>query len=115
MDHIVLAFVAGLAGFAGGCFAAKRDEIVGRDGLCADEALFEIGVDDPRRLGRLGADWDGPGARLLRPGGEIGDQVLELIARADEAVEARFLQAQVGQIFGALFRIETGHFRLDLR
>ena len=54
-DDIFLAFVARLAGFLGRHFAAERDEVVIGDGLGADEAALEIGVDDAGRLRRLGA------------------------------------------------------------
>ena len=55
LDDVFLAFVARLAGFLGGHFAAERHEIVIGDGLGADEAALEIGVDDAGRLRRLGA------------------------------------------------------------
>ena len=47
-DDIVLAFQAQLAGVARAGFAAERDIIVERDGLGADEAALEIGMDDGR-------------------------------------------------------------------
>ncbi len=55
LDDIFLAFVARLAGFLGGDFAAERDIIVIGDGLGADEAALEIGMDDAGGLRRLGA------------------------------------------------------------
>src|SRR3954451_12508615 len=64
LDDIFLAFIACLAGFLGRYFAAQRDEVVVGDGLGADEAAFEIGVDDAGGLGGLVALVDGPGARL---------------------------------------------------
>ena len=44
-----------LAGIARAGLAAAGDIIVVGDGLGADEAVLEIGVDDARRLRRLGA------------------------------------------------------------
>ena len=38
----------------------------------------------------------------------------KVVARADQAVEARFLEAEVGEVFGALFLVEAGEFGLDL-
>ena len=55
LDDVLLAFEAHLAGFLGGHLAAERDEVVVGDGLGADEALLEVGVDDAGRLRRLGA------------------------------------------------------------
>src|SRR3569623_1893739 len=60
-DDVLFAFVAGLAVFLGGDFAAEGDVVVVGDGLGADEAAFEVGVDDAGRLGRAGALMDGPG------------------------------------------------------
>src|SRR5438445_13513372 len=69
---VIGAFEAHLAGILGALLAAIEDEIVVGDRLGADEAFLEIAMDDPGCLRRLGAARDGPGARLLRPGGEIG-------------------------------------------
>ena len=46
LDDVVLAFGAHLAGFLGALFALVLDEVVEGDGLGADEAAFEVGVDD---------------------------------------------------------------------
>ncbi len=68
------------------------DIILIRNHLGADEAALEIGMDRAGRLGGLGAAPHRPGARLLGAGGEEGDEVEQVIARADEAVEARLLE-----------------------
>ena len=52
-DDVFLAFQPQLAGVAGAGFAAERDVVVIGDGLGADEALLEIGVDDAGRRGAL--------------------------------------------------------------
>ena len=54
-DDVVLAFEPQLAGVARAGFAAIGDVVVIGDGLGADEAALEIGVDDARGLRRLGA------------------------------------------------------------
>src|SRR5437660_9107552 len=74
-DDILLAFQPQLAGIASAGFAAKRDVIGVGDGFGADKSLFEIGMDHAGRGGRLSAAVYGPGPRLLRPDGEIGDEV----------------------------------------
>ena len=51
-DDVLLAFVARLAGVLGRLLAAEADEVVVGDGLGADEALLEIGVDGAGRLRR---------------------------------------------------------------
>ena len=50
---------------------------------------------DAGGLRRLGAARDGPGARLLRPDGEEGDQPEQLVAGADHALQAAVVQARV--------------------
>ena len=45
-DHVILAFESQLAAVARTDFAAERDVIVISDGLGADEAALEIGMDD---------------------------------------------------------------------
>src|SRR3984893_6567019 len=67
--------------------AAERHVIVVGDGLGADEAALEVGMDDGGRLRRLGAARDRPGRRLLGARGEIGDQVEQGVAGANQPVE----------------------------
>src|SRR5712691_8298371 len=52
-DHVVLAFQPHLAGIARPDLAAERRIVVKRNGLGADEAALEIGVDHAGRLRRL--------------------------------------------------------------
>ena len=66
-DHIILAFQPHLADVARAGFAAERHIVVVGDGLGADEAALEIGVDDAGRLRRLGAARDRPGAASFGP------------------------------------------------
>src|ERR1700694_651414 len=62
LDHVLLALEPHLSGVLRARLALERDVVVIRDGLGADEALLEVGVDDARGLRRLGAARDGPGA-----------------------------------------------------
>ena len=48
-------------------------------------------------LGRLGALCDRPGAHLLLARGQITHQAQQVIAHADEAVQAGLLEAEIGQ------------------
>ena len=52
-DDVILAFEAKLPGIAGTGFAAAARIVVIGDGLGADEAALEVGVNDARRLRRL--------------------------------------------------------------
>src|SRR6185437_11713869 len=69
---IILAFEPELAGLARPGLALAGDVILIGDGLGADVALLEIGVDDARRFRPAAAGLDRPGARLFRPDGEKG-------------------------------------------
>src|SRR5688572_24110861 len=93
LGDIVLALGAELALVARARFAAAGEEIVIGDGLGADEAALEIGMDDARGLWGLRALLDRPGARLLGSGGEEGDEVEEIVAGADDLAEAGFREA----------------------
>ena len=53
LHDVVLAFKPELAGLARTGLALAGDVVVIGDGFGADEALFEIGVDDARRRGAL--------------------------------------------------------------
>ena len=114
LDDVVLAFGAHLAGFLGALFALVLDEVVEGDGLGADEAAFEVGVDDAGGFGGGVAFVDGPGADFLDAGGEVGLQAQEVVAGADEAVEAGFFEAEVGEEGEFVFVVEVGQFGFDL-
>src|SRR6266436_3010739 len=113
-DDVFLAFQAQSAGLAGACLAAERHIVVIRDGLGANEATFEISMDDARRLGRLGAAGDGPGFRLLGPCGEICEQAQETISGADQAIEPGLVEPDGSQILGALGGRQHCNLSFDL-
>ena len=102
-DDIFLAFQPQLAGVAGAGFATQGDIVGIGDGLGADKALFEIGMDHAGSRRPLGAAVDGPGARFLWPYGEIGNEVEQLVAGADQAVEAGLFEAERIEELGELF------------
>src|SRR4029077_7328070 len=94
LDDIFLSLGPHLAGFLGALLAAAGDEILIGDGLAADEAALEIRMDDAGRLRGAGAAVDSPGPRFLRPHGEEGDEVEQLVARMDDTVEAGLFQPE---------------------
>ncbi|OIQ67241.1 hypothetical protein GALL_511800 [mine drainage metagenome] len=71
-------------------------------------------MDHASSRGCLGAAVDSPGAGFLRADGEIGDEVQQLIAGADQTVEAGFLQPERFKKFGALLARQRRDFRFDL-
>src|SRR5260370_18582566 len=113
-DDVLLAFQPQLAGIAGAGLAAERDVLGIGNRLGANKTLFEIGMNDAGGGGRPGAAVDGPGPRLLRPDGEIGDEVQELIAGADQAIEPGFLQPERVEKLGALLARQRRDLRFDL-
>ena len=114
LHHIFLAFQAELAGLARARLALVGDIVVIGDGLGADKALFEIRMDDARRSRAARALLDGPGAGLFRADGEIGHQMQELVARADDPVEAGFGEAHRVQIILLVFQRQHRDLALDL-
>src|SRR5262249_49855402 len=102
LDDVLRAFEAHPAGVLGALLAVIGDEVGVGDGLGADEAFLEVGVDDARRLRRLGAAADRPGARLLRSDREIGDEVEELVAGADDAGEPGLVEPERLEELGLL-------------
>src|SRR6516162_1689522 len=114
-DDVGLALEPHLARLLRAGLAAERHIIVVGDGLGADEAALEVGMDDGGGLRRPGAVRDRPGRRLLWAGGEIGDQIEQRVAGANQPVEARLLEPDRTEIFGALGRRQYRDLRFDLR
>ena len=73
-------------------FAAKCDEIIIGDGFGPNESTLEIAMNDTCGLRRRGPFPDRPGARFLGANCEVGLQMQQCVACADQPVEARFLQ-----------------------
>src|SRR5882672_10056747 len=97
LHDIFLALETELTGFAGTRFAVAGDVVVVSDGFGANEALFEIAVNDACPLRRPRALYHGPGAGLLGSGGEERDQAQEIVAGADHAIESGLRQSERGQ------------------
>ena len=114
LDDVVLALEPHLAGFLGAGFAIERDEIVVGDGLGANKSLLEVGMDDAGGLWCPGAGRHRPRARLLRANGKVRQQVEQVIAGADQAIEARLFQAETLQELGSLSSVEACELRFDL-
>src|SRR5690606_4178782 len=115
LDDIFLAFQAPFARFLGAGFAVVLDEVVVADHLGTDKALLEVGVDHTGRLGRGGADPDGPGTYFLHASGAVGLQVQQLIAGADHPVPTRLVHAHGFEEHQLLFLVvQLGDLRLDL-
>ena len=101
-DDIVLAFQPELAGVTGAGLAPEPDIVRIGDRLGTNKAFLEIGMDHPGRRGRLGATVNGPGAGLLRADSELGDEIEQPVAGANQAIEAGLFEAQRLQKLDAL-------------
>src|SRR5690606_15383785 len=115
LHAVLLALQAHATGLARTRLATVLDEVVVGDGFGADEALLEVGVDHRRGLGRGGAGLHGPGADLLHAGGEVGLQAQQLVGGADDPVQARLVQAEVGQEGVAVGVVQLRQLLLDGR
>ena len=115
LDDVFLAFVASLAGLLRAVFAAIGDIVVIGDRVGADEAALEIRMDDAGGLRGLGAARDRPGAGLLRSNREIGDEIEELVAGADQTVEAGFLETERREEFLRFLFRKLRDFGFDRR
>src|SRR5690606_399964 len=74
LDEVFLAFLPQLSGLARARLAAERDVVIEGNCFSTNKAALEIGVDLAGGLRRLGTGGEGPGAGLLRSGGEEGLQ-----------------------------------------
>src|ERR1017187_744229 len=90
-----------------------RDQLLGPDHLSADEATGKVGVDDAGGLQGGAAALQRPGAHLLLPGREEGEQVEEPVGIARQPVEARLGQPQGSQELAAVSRGQLDDLGLD--
>src|SRR5579863_4178936 len=74
VHHVFLALEPQPPGLAGPGFAAILYVIAVGDDFGTNETALEIGMNYPGGLGRGTALAHGPGADLLWPGGEVGNQ-----------------------------------------
>src|SRR5262249_37095181 len=113
-DHVFLAFQSQFAGLARARLAAMGDVVVIADGFRADETALEVRVDDTCGLRPARAAGHGPRPRLLRTGGEVGDEVEQRVAGANETIEARLLEPYGFEGLGPPRRREPGELRFAL-
>ena len=115
LHHVFLAFEPELAGLARAGLAVVRDVIGVGDRLGANEALFEICVNDACGLRRLRALFDGPRAGLFGADGEIRHQMQQRVTRADDAVEAGLFKANSFEVIRLLGGRQNSDLAFDLR
>src|SRR5579875_540600 len=106
LDHVLLALRPQQACLLNRLLTAEAEQVVGRVGLCANEAALKVGVDDAGCSRCLGSARDCPGAHLLHPGGEVRNQVQQAVSSVDQPVQPRFSQPKVGEEFAALVGLQ---------
>lgn len=90
-DHVAifhfvfLTFDTVFTGIAGGGFGTKSGEVVVVNDFGSDEPAFEVGVDNSCGGGGFIPSADGPGARFLLAGGEVGAQAKKVVDAFDES------------------------------
>ena len=87
VDDVLLAFRADEPLFTSSLPSLISHEVPESDGFSANEAPFEIGVDDGGRFGGGVTVVDGPGSNLLLTGGEVGLEAQQVVGRTNEAIE----------------------------
>src|ERR1700733_9744042 len=113
-DDVFLAFQTQLSSVARAGLATERHVIGVSNRFGANEALLEIRMNDAGGRRRLGAAMDCPGTRLLRPDREISDEVEQLVAGADQAIEAGLFKTQRIEEILALLARQRRDLRFDL-
>ena len=83
--------------------------------LARDEAAFKIAVDRAASLRRLGPSYHRPGVRFLRADGEESQQPEQIVAGADDTIEAAVVQAKSFQELGAIGLRQLRNLGLDRR
>lgn len=73
--HVLFALLDMLAFGLAGVFAAQSYQVVVLHDFGADEAFFEVGVDDSCGLWGFGQLSDGPASHLIGSRGEIVDEI----------------------------------------
>src|SRR5436309_571364 len=94
--------------------AAGLEQLLARHHLGADEALRQVGVDLPRRVHRLLAPAQRPGAHLVGTDGEERDQPQQPVACPDDEREPVLLDAQLAPERVALAGGQPHHLALQV-
>ncbi len=113
LNHVFLTFVPCFACFFCRSLTTQFNIVVVADGLCANEAALKVGVDDASGLRSLCADRYGPCAGFFWSCCEVGDQVQQVVACADQAIQTRLFQPHVRHVFTLFFFIQLCNLCFD--
>src|SRR5436190_6147827 len=92
---------------------AEAEQVLVRDGLRADEALGEVGMDGARSVDRGRAVVDRPGPDLVGARCQERDQSEEPVAERDHAVEAGLGDPELLHEHRGIARLELAELHLD--
>src|SRR5579864_7399773 len=93
LHDVVLALESQNSLCSGVGFGAGFQQLVPANGFCANEMLFQIGMDRPGSLDRARIHGNGPGAAFVFADSEKRHQAEEFVALADQPRQAALLQA----------------------
>src|SRR5689334_11923253 len=113
VDDVFLALEAHLSRLFCSLLAAAGDVVVVTDHFRPDEAALEVGMNHAGGPRSGVATVDRPRPHLFRSGREISLQPEQAISRANEAIETRLLQPEIGEKRLLVLVAHLGHFRLD--
>src|ERR1700687_5860814 len=115
LHDVLLALEPDFAVIAADGHRAPADQRVVADDLSTDESPRDVGVDFAGREMRCGAPRDRPGAALILPDGEERNIAEQVVAGADDAIEAGLGQTEILEKRGGVGAVELGNLELDLR
>src|SRR4051812_34821940 len=96
-DKVLLALEPQRALIAARGERSELQEPIGCDDLGPDEPTLDVRVDRPRSFLRRRVARDGPRAAFVFADGEKRDVPEQVVRGADNAVEARFGEAEIGE------------------
>ena len=111
---VVFTFDAEFAGFFDGLFVFEFFEVGEGVDFSADEAPFEVGVNDTRGLRGGGTYGNGPSADFFFTGCKVRMQAQEVIGCVGDGFEGGFFEAQGFEHFQAFAVGHGGEFGFDL-
>src|SRR5690349_9128320 len=113
VDDVFLALEAHLSRLFCSLLAAAGDVVVVTDHFRPDEAALEVGMNHAGGPRSRVAAVDCPRPHLFRSRREISLQPEQAIPRANQAIETRLLQPEIGEKRFLVLVAHLGHLRLD--
>src|SRR5205823_2055241 len=113
-DLVILALHPQLPGLLGFVPRAQLEQLVPADDLGPDETPLQVGVDDARAFGGLGARPERPRPALFVAGREEGPPAEQVVGGSGHARQGPLAEAEAFQQFGAFVLGHLGGLGLQL-